>query len=175
LLDLGDRHFAHAQAEGDVVLDGHVREQRVRLEHHAQATAGGFGVGDVATVQEDAPGGDFDEAGDHLQGGGFAAPGGAEQGHEFAFVHRQVSGDHGVDLTVAFAECLQVAEKPWLRLHLRLLCVPEGALFCMGRYEREVAGVHWDARLESAAAVVRIAPVDADPRTKTRMGSILFH
>ncbi|MNH28119.1 hypothetical protein D3C79_882610 [compost metagenome] len=28
----------HAQAEGDILLHGHVREQRVALEHHADAT-----------------------------------------------------------------------------------------------------------------------------------------
>ncbi|MNI17654.1 hypothetical protein D3C73_710330 [compost metagenome] len=104
LLDLGIRHLAHAQAEGDVVLDGHVREQRVTLEHHTQATAGGLGMGDVTTVQDDTPAGDFNEPGDHLQGGGFTASGRTEQGNEFAFLHREVGGDHGVDFTVAFAE-----------------------------------------------------------------------
>ncbi|MNL25737.1 hypothetical protein D3C87_1472260 [compost metagenome] len=61
-------------------------------------------MGDVATVEHDAPAGDFDEAGDHLQGGGFAAPGRAEQRNEFTFLDREVGGDHGVDFTVAFAE-----------------------------------------------------------------------
>ena len=70
--DVGRRHLAHLQAEGDVVAHAHMREQRVALEHHAQATAGGFCVGNVATVEQDLAAADVDETGDHLQGGGLA-------------------------------------------------------------------------------------------------------
>jgi len=70
--DVGRWHLAHLQAEGNVVAHAHMREQRVALKHHAQATAGGFGVGNVATVEQDLATADVDETGDHLQGGGLA-------------------------------------------------------------------------------------------------------
>ena len=87
--DVGIGHLAHAQAKGDVVAHGHVREQRVALKHHPQAAAGRFGMGDVTAIEHDAPAGDFDEAGDHLQGGGLATAGRAEQGDELAFFDGQ--------------------------------------------------------------------------------------
>ncbi|MNJ80515.1 hypothetical protein D3C77_789230 [compost metagenome] len=66
-----------------------MREQRVALEHHTQAPAGRLGVGDVAAVEDDAATGDLDEASDHLQGGGLAAAGRAEQGDKLAFFDGQ--------------------------------------------------------------------------------------
>jgi hypothetical protein len=39
--DVGGRYAAHAQAEVDVLGHRHVREQRVVLEHHAEAALGG--------------------------------------------------------------------------------------------------------------------------------------
>ncbi|MNE26213.1 hypothetical protein D3C80_1195700 [compost metagenome] len=87
--DLGVGHLAHAQAEGNVVAHGHVREQRVALEHHTQAPAGRLGVGDVAAVEDDAATGDLDEASNHLQGGGLAAARRAEQGDKLAFFDGQ--------------------------------------------------------------------------------------
>ncbi len=139
--DIGRGHFAHAQAEGDVVAHGHVREQRVALEHHAQAATAGFGVGDVAAIQHDAPGRGVDETGDHLQGGGLAATGRAEQRNEFAFFHRQICGDDGVDCAIAFAKAFELEKSH--------VCVPpvfivrvETRFFVMGRCEG-ILRVRW--------------------------------
>jgi hypothetical protein len=41
------------EAEADVVADGHVREQRVRLEHHPDVSLVRCGVRDVSTVDDD--------------------------------------------------------------------------------------------------------------------------
>ncbi len=78
-VQLGGRHLAHPQAKCNVVGHGHVRKQRIALKHYAEASAARFGVGDVAPVEHNAPVTDFNETGDHLQGGGFAAAGRAEQ------------------------------------------------------------------------------------------------
>ena len=48
------RSLAHAQAEGDIVEDGHVREERVALEHHADVAPIRRHGGDVAAVDHDA-------------------------------------------------------------------------------------------------------------------------
>ena len=104
------RHLAHAQAEGDVVAHRHVREQRIALKDHPEAAAGRLGVGDVLAVEQDAPAADLDEAGDHLQGGGLAAAGGAEQGDEFAALDGQGRTGHRVAVAVALAEIVESQE-----------------------------------------------------------------
>ncbi len=118
-----------------------MREQCIALEHDPQATAARFGVGDVAAVQDDASGGGVDETRDHLQGGGLAATGRAEQRNELAFFHRQMCGDDGVDCTVAFAETFELEKSH--------ACVPpvfigrvETRFFVMGRCEG-VLRVRW--------------------------------
>src|SRR3546814_20759548 len=79
------------QAEGDVLLDVHVREERIGLEHHVDRPLVGRHARHVPAFQQDlAPAGDF-EAGQHAQQGGLAAPGGPEQGDEHALV--DVEGD----------------------------------------------------------------------------------
>ncbi len=72
-----------AQPEGDVFVDGEVREQRVILEDHAdapllrrQALAG---TADHGAAQADLAAGDLLEAGDAAQQGRLAAARGAEQ------------------------------------------------------------------------------------------------
>ncbi|MNM96029.1 hypothetical protein D3C81_1084930 [compost metagenome] len=94
---LGDLRTAHAlahrlrlQAEGQVLGDGHVREQCVVLEHRVHRALERRAVGDVLAIQEDFPGGGKLEAGDHPQQGGLAAAGRAEQGEEFVVADIQV-------------------------------------------------------------------------------------
>ncbi len=74
----------HAQAKGNVLLHGHVGEQRVALEHHADAALLRAQRHDVVAVQQDLPAVHRGEPGDATQQRGLAAPGGAEQGDEFA-------------------------------------------------------------------------------------------
>jgi len=81
-------HAPHLQAEAHVLRDRHVRKQRIALKDDAQAALVRLHIGDVAAVEHDAPARRLHETGDHLQRGGLAAARGAEQGDEFAFLHR---------------------------------------------------------------------------------------
>ena len=54
--DLVARHAAHAQAEAEVLLDRHVRVERVGLEHHGDAALGRIEIGDVLAADEDLAG-----------------------------------------------------------------------------------------------------------------------
>jgi hypothetical protein len=62
----------------------HVRIQRVILEHHRDVALLGRNVVDDALTDEDLAFGDFLEAGNHAQQGGFSASGRADQDDEFA-------------------------------------------------------------------------------------------
>ena len=119
----GDRFRAppgHLQAEGDVLAHGHVGEQGVVLEHHAHAPLVGGHPGDLGAADADAAGGGGFEAGDHAQGGGLAAAGTAQEGHELAFLHRQVEAvDHGgpaepLDHATQFQECHRACPFQWV-------------------------------------------------------------
>src|SRR5690606_4554655 len=70
--------------KGDISGDGHVRPQRVALEHHAEIAAPGRQVGDVALTDDDASGRWRAEAGDKAQQRGLAGAGGAEKAEIFA-------------------------------------------------------------------------------------------
>ncbi len=50
---LAGTHAAHPQAERDIVQRGQVREQAVRLEHHAHVALARRDVGDVPPVDQD--------------------------------------------------------------------------------------------------------------------------
>ncbi len=94
-------HFRHAgvdfrlaqlvllQAEGDVVRHGHVREQRIGLEHHVDRALVRRHVGDVDTVEVDAAFGRTFEPGQHAQQCRFAGARAAKQGEDLALVDLQ--------------------------------------------------------------------------------------
>ncbi len=66
-------HAGHDQPVAHVFQHGHVREQRIALEHHRHVAVGGGHSGYVAAADEDrAVAGQF-EAGDQAQRGGLAA------------------------------------------------------------------------------------------------------
>ncbi len=73
-----------AQAERHIVLDAHMRKQRVVLYHHAQAALIRWHVGDIDVTDGNTPGGGLHEAGDRPQHGGFTRTGGADQRQHFA-------------------------------------------------------------------------------------------
>ena len=62
LVDLGLRALADLEPEADVVGDGHVREERVRLEDHPDVALVRRPVGDVLAVDRDRAGGRLLEA-----------------------------------------------------------------------------------------------------------------
>ncbi len=81
---------ANTQAVGHVVEHGHVRIERIVLEHHGDVASGGVGGGDVAAIKDDPAGGGLFEAGDDPEQGGFAAAGGADDDEHLAVVEAQV-------------------------------------------------------------------------------------
>jgi hypothetical protein len=83
-LDLGLRHLPHLQRKGEVLLDRHMREQRIILKHHADIALVRRDMVDRLAVEEDAAMGRHFEPGQHHQGGGLARAGGAKQRQELA-------------------------------------------------------------------------------------------
>ena len=81
-VDLGRGDFAHAQAEGDVVVDRFVRIERVALEHHRDVALVRRQRVDDLVVEPQFALGDVLQPRDHVQRRGFAAAGRAEQDDE---------------------------------------------------------------------------------------------
>ncbi len=97
--DLGFRRalraLLHAEAEGDVLEDAHVLEERIMLENEAGAALVGAAVGHVAVIEEDlALLGKF-QAGDDAQEGGLARAAGAKEREEFAVVDGEAHAIQG--------------------------------------------------------------------------------
>ena len=82
-------HAPHPQRELDVLADGHVAEQRVVLEHEADAALTRRDVRDVVAVQRDAAVIDARQPGNRAQQGALAAAAGAEQHEELALADFQ--------------------------------------------------------------------------------------
>ncbi len=109
LLDLVLGELADLQAVGHVLEHGHVRVERVVLEHHRDVALGGFQVVDDLVVNEDFAAGDGFQAGDHAHQRGFAAARRADDDDEFAVldVHvdamddRHIAGVGFLDVTEA--------------------------------------------------------------------------
>ena len=76
--------FPQLQAEGHVVEDGHVRIERVVLEHHRDVAILGRHVVDLASADRDRAAGDLLQPRDHAQQGRLAAARRADQDDEFA-------------------------------------------------------------------------------------------
>ena len=84
-----------AQPERHVLEHGHVRVERVALEHHRDVALGRRQVRDVAAVDQDLTGGRLLEPGDHAQRRRLAAPARADQHDHLAGRDRQIEvGDH---------------------------------------------------------------------------------
>jgi hypothetical protein len=67
-----------------LAADGHVREQRVVLEHHADVALVRRHADDLAVAEQDAAGVGPGEAGQHHQQRRLAGPGRSEQRQELA-------------------------------------------------------------------------------------------
>ena len=90
LAAFGLAHAAHFEAEFHVLQGGHVREKRVRLEHHGHLALVHRHTGDVLSADHDASALDVFETGKRSQRGGFAATGSTEQHDHFAGLDVQV-------------------------------------------------------------------------------------
>ncbi|ESR71714.1 hypothetical protein T266_08105 [Pseudomonas aeruginosa VRFPA05] len=111
LLQFRRRHLLHAQAEGDVLLHGHVGEQRVALEHHGDPALLRRQRHHILAVDEDAPAVDLGQPGDAAQQGGLAAAAGAEQGDELAAGGGEVDIAEDAGGTVALVELFDADER----------------------------------------------------------------
>ena len=110
LLDDRGIHLRQAQREGHVVVDAHVRIQRVALEDHRQVALAAGRVGDVAAVELEAAAVDLGEPGDHAQQGGLAAAGGADEDDELALLDGQVHALDGAVLAEDLLDGLELQE-----------------------------------------------------------------
>ena len=87
---LGLRNLAHAQTEGEVVVDRLVWIERVVLEHHRDVAVARRQVVHDSAADPDLTQGDFLKAGDHSQRGRLAAARRSDQHHELALGHLEV-------------------------------------------------------------------------------------
>ena len=94
-LVLGD--LLQLQREADVVVDGHVRVQRVVLEDHRDVAVARRDVVDDPIADAQRAGRDLLEPGDHPQRGGLAAARRADEDEELAFVDLQVEPVDGLE------------------------------------------------------------------------------
>ena len=72
-LDLLFGDLAQLQAEGHVVVDGHMRVKSVGLEHHGDVAVFGGNIVHHLVTNQDLPVGNFFQPGQTAQGGGLAA------------------------------------------------------------------------------------------------------
>ena len=94
LAALAARHPLQLQPERDVVVDRHVRKERVLLEDHVDRAAVRRDGGDVLSLQEDATLVGHLEAGDHPERRRLPAAARAEQREELAVADRDVDVAH---------------------------------------------------------------------------------
>src|SRR5262249_171356 len=97
----------HFEAKGDVFAGGHVRKERVALEHNTKPTPGRLHRQQVASLQSDAAGSNVEESGDHLQGRGLATAGRAQQGNELTPIAQERETVDGELIAEAFGQVVQ--------------------------------------------------------------------
>ena len=100
------RRLAHAQREGDVLEHRHVREQRVILEHHADAAFPRWGVGSARAVDPKIARVGVQQARDHHQQRRLAGARWPEQRHEFACAKVEIRRVQRDCVAVALAQAL---------------------------------------------------------------------
>ena len=116
LADLRRRQALLLQAVGDVLLDGHVREQRIGLEHQVDRALVGRHVGHVGAVDQDSPAGRVLEAREHPQQRRLAAAGAAEDREQFALLDLERNVVDGGDVAVALGDALDADQRLGLRV-----------------------------------------------------------
>src|SRR5690606_31114543 len=175
LADVGARHAAYAQGERQVLGHGHVREQRVVLEHHAYVALVRRQFVQGATIEQNLAGGRSFEPGQHHQAGGLAGPGRAEQGQELALADIQV--EILDDQRLAVIALLHTAEA-----HQYIVCHHTTPLFLsqaddsrVGRRERvkksgRMTGCY-QARGESSVGIALQIPSDCIGYRRRPMGN----
>ena len=100
-------HLPDHQAIAHVVRDGHVREQRVVLEHGVDVAVVGRQARHVLAVEQDPAGRGQLEPGDHAQGRGLARAGRTEHREELAGPDVEVDAGDRRDIAVQLADALE--------------------------------------------------------------------
>jgi hypothetical protein len=113
------------QAEGDVPLDAHVREQRIGLEHHVDRTAVGRHAGEVLVRKDDAPVRRLLEPREDAHERRLSAAGRAEKTEEFAVEDIKGKRVHGGDLAKALRHALEADERSRSRVGPRREGAPD--------------------------------------------------
>jgi hypothetical protein len=83
-INFGLGRLEPSEAEGDVVVHGHVRIERIVLEHHRDVAIARRKIVDHAAVDRNQAAADFLEVGDHAQNRRFSAPGRSNKDNECA-------------------------------------------------------------------------------------------
>ena len=115
-LALGLRNVAHLHAEGDVLLDRHVRIEGVGLEHHGDVASARMKLVDPFAVDADVAVAHRLEPGDGVEECRFPAARWADEHEEIAFLDLEVDVFQHLDLAEALAQMLDLDER-----HLSLL------------------------------------------------------
>ena len=105
-VDLGARHALRHQRKGDVLAHRHMRVQRKHLEHKGNIAGRGAFECHVLPAQKNLPFGGQLQAGDHAQGGGFAAARRPQQAEKFAIVDHEGRVFHRHKVAEGFAQLL---------------------------------------------------------------------
>jgi hypothetical protein len=95
---------------GDVFQDGHMREQRVVLEHGIQRPTVRGQATHILAIDRDAAGIGLHEAGDRAQQGGLATTAGAEQHDEFALLDVQLDVVQRLERPEAFTDAVDAQQ-----------------------------------------------------------------
>ena len=106
-VDLGFGHLGQLQPERHVVVQVHVRVERIALEHHGDATLGRRHVVDHPPADAQFPARDVLQPRDGAQQGALAAARRAHEDHELAVAHFQVDIAQHLDLAIGFLHFLE--------------------------------------------------------------------
>ena len=104
---LGPGNLPHHEAVADVVGDGHMREQRVILEHRVDLALVWSEAGDVVAAQRDPAGGRCLEPRDHAEARGLPGSGRPEHREELPFADLQVHPVHRDNVAEPLHHALQ--------------------------------------------------------------------
>src|SRR5262245_22822804 len=157
-LDLGLRHAADAQPVGHVVVDRHVRIERVVLEHHRDVAVLGLERVDDAPAYGDLALGDCLESGDHPQQGRLAAARRSEHDDELAVA------DLAIDAVDDLCAVVGLAHAPQADARHRTLFLPDTGASLVARMERQ----------RNPGAVVPMARAPRIPLRSMRATAIYF-
>ncbi len=102
--DFRTRQFVLLQAERDILLYRHVREQCIRLEHHIDWALIWRNARQVNAVQQNLPVSRNFKTRQHTQQSRFPAPGGTEQRENFAFINSQADVINGMLAVKGFGQ-----------------------------------------------------------------------